>query len=724
MGNIKGQVTVFIVVGVVILFSALVLLFLNNFVFEDGNLNLILSEEMIQKETIKGYIEECITNLAVDGLTRLGYQGGYIDPSQWNYFNDLAFSYEGNAVLFSPNSDLVIPYWHHLRGNDCPNNICSYGLGIPPLRRITGDRFDMSIESQLDYYISDNLDTCLNNFDVFSESGYEINQRSDPVTITSVFPETVNFDVMWPIEVSKPSIELTLNLDEFQIDVPLDLENIYNNAIYIIANQIQRSYFERSVINMITIFSGKDSNKLPPITASGIDPTSTVFWIKNKVEENVEGMLTSYIPAHQYYNSNNYKQRSTGDSFNDYFYNEAVLIPSTDGAEKLDVNFDYLSGFWDLYFDLNCDGQLCRPESVSVFDIVNIGLQKYKFYYDLSFPVLVSLKDKDGLNSGKGYTFQFFVEVNIRDNKPLRGNHTPPLEIQGDDEETASMFCDYDKRNSGLINITVKDVLKNETIPDVHVLYSIADENCIIGKTNKNGVLAEKFPISFGGVITFTKQDYLTKFEVYSTQLNQSDAFEVNITSKLRKNIEIKKKYLKIVPPYTDKKLELDNNELLFSKQEYAYMTLQRVSELNEQSEFAFAHYARNGSDYYDELTDTDFFVDVGVGTYEIEITLMTKKPFKVPEYPECYDTGWFGDKECVTIPEIVVNESIAGKAKFNYTFTVQDLLNTSNITFYVAAPNHHLIPENERKVEIMDYMMLNDSIYMQASPFLMPVFE
>jgi len=102
----RGQITVFIIIAILLLIGVSVYIYLSE-------------EKEVKKEApeaakpIFNYVQSCLRNTARSGLRAIGDHGGYIDISDFevNPVNPT----EGNAVMFTPGSDLIVPYWYHLR---------------------------------------------------------------------------------------------------------------------------------------------------------------------------------------------------------------------------------------------------------------------------------------------------------------------------------------------------------------------------------------------------------------------------------------------------------------------------------------------------------------------------------------------------------------------------------------------------------------------------------
>ncbi len=87
----KGQVTMFIIVGIVILVVVGMI-----FMIKSGNVRKLKKENLNQDlEAINQHINDCIDKVAEDPVRRIGMQGGYLSTpgGTYRYFNDTSISY-------------------------------------------------------------------------------------------------------------------------------------------------------------------------------------------------------------------------------------------------------------------------------------------------------------------------------------------------------------------------------------------------------------------------------------------------------------------------------------------------------------------------------------------------------------------------------------------------------------------------------------------------------
>jgi hypothetical protein len=375
-----------------------------------------------------------------------------------------------------------------------------------------------------------------------------------------------------------------------------------------------------------------------------------------------------------------------------------MTIPSSLDSEEFDVRFLYLPD-WDIYFNLNChDGELCRPNSASLLlNIINFGYNQYKFFYDISFPVMVILTEPEGLDMQNGYSFQFASEVNIRHNKPLRQTSNPLYSV----DQRQSLFCN--SLNSGNITIRLEDAFNNSVSGGV-IAYTCGKDSCIIGKTNSSGYLVSRFPICFGGILSVVKEGYLGSSYYYDVSLNKSESLTLKLNPLIPVNFTIKKRSL-IVDQ--DNVFRLRSDILPLTMTEYAYVELEYLGDVMQ----SFKKFLVFNSSILSEQTE------LAPGPYKITIDIYNNKTYHIPKSKKCTRGSWpFAGKKCFNIPEINMSLMPEGKVTFKWNFTYSQL-NNSIVNLYAVAKNLYIIPESQRNLNTMDLISyeLNSSFFSPA---------
>jgi hypothetical protein len=259
MRNKKAQLTVFIILGVVIVIIVGFVLFSSRYTQQKK------SETEIRKSRqatfdltpIQTHIKGCIKKVTEDGLTYITKQGGYIFGSQGGTLMDFSPSNEG--LFFVKDGDDIVPYAiyppqfiephpatyfstppyypsvcfpYEISGLTCNTSQedNSGFFGSNNLKPLDGQ--EHSIRSQLTKYMEDNIMNCI-DFSIFEMQGFEVLAGEMLVDVTLARRNVVT-SLTLPLEITKVVTDETTNLEEFSsiVDVRMsDLHNFVNNLI-------------------------------------------------------------------------------------------------------------------------------------------------------------------------------------------------------------------------------------------------------------------------------------------------------------------------------------------------------------------------------------------------------------------------------------------------------------------------------------------------------------
>jgi len=128
----RGQITVFIILGLVFLMFFLIILFTKSYRIE--KIGAISSGEL---NPIKNYVDLCVKSSASNSLYLLGVQGGYTTPPEFYFQSAYA----------------KIAYWYY-KGEDISPTI-------------------EEMEQELSSYVNIALPECIENLDAFRDMGFE-----------------------------------------------------------------------------------------------------------------------------------------------------------------------------------------------------------------------------------------------------------------------------------------------------------------------------------------------------------------------------------------------------------------------------------------------------------------------------------------------------------------------------------------------------------------------
>jgi hypothetical protein len=736
----RGQVTVFIIIGIVILFTFAGIMYFNQTFTKESILasaDPIISDLPQTFQPIATYTEGCLNQIGKKGLLILGEQGGYIYPDLIGKYSAVNPT-DSDGINLEP---LKVPYWHY-NVNDNPALDFHFSSLKPDL--YYSDDEEMSIEAQLSRYVKENLKECLDDYAPFSSQGINVEFVSAEVNIkATVGEETVNFLLNMPLKLAKGEAEQ--DVEEFYVKIPIRLKHYYEVASEIAAAETDYNYLERQGLDLIATYSGMEFDNLPPTEEMTFDAIPGVFWSEQDVEGKFKGMLVSNIPMLRYFGSENFYRyeyepdpSKVVDLRNLFQKNYDNMIIPLDTAQGLNINFDYFA--WPIYFDLNDKGGRIEPSSNTLnFFKLNFYMNHYYVTYDASYPVLVTLSDDSAL-MGEGYNFVFALESNIRNNQIVEEDDIlyPPIA-----SSEQSMACDEDKKGTGIIKSVVVDSYSRDPLSFVQLGFSIPESaDCILGQTDGNGEFSEEYPAVYGGVSVYTKEDYLTNFYPIDTYtLKDQPGIIGYAVAGLDTPVVEMHKYKTINITVKKKSLDKCINGNCYSQGLFSdftdedFITSYKPQGLNSVHSWVFTDAVKSLSstesvtitlnrikDINPNVVNDEFFASASVigdnvaemelvpGIYEVSILGMDDEDLVFPKEERC--TTVLGSKSCNTFDEIVMNQALTGMVQWDeedkyFILTPEQLYGSNEITFYLLNFNLYSVPikEHVRVVEDVQVM-------------------
>ena len=728
--NKKGQVTIFIIVGIVILFTFAGVMFVTQ--KATGETLTAEGEPLITSVPsvfvpLQTYTENCLEQVGKQGLILLGQQGGYIYPDLVGQYSADDPS-EADGLLLG---GVKVPYWHYNVQGNKENKIVFSSLQ-PKLT--AAEDGSMSIEVQLSRYVEENLPGCLVNYDSFKTQGFRVDFEAQSAAVeTIVGEETVGFWLKMEVQAQQGSAETTL--EQFYVKVPLKLKKYYEVASLITEAEKSRAFLERQALDLVQVFSGLNSEKLPPTTALSLDLAPPAYWAVPDVQEKLKEMLTSYMPMLRYLSADNFYRYEypVSDLSKLYQQNEDNMILPLANGEGLNINFDYFG--WPLYFDITNEDNVIKPvNSVAIhLSLFHLGLQQYNTMYDLSYPSLVTINDPAALN-GEGYNFVFALESNVRNNEPAVADQILPAPIMAAED---SLLCNEKSYDTELVKTLVIDSSTNQPLADVHIGFSLPEmKSCALGQTDSKGRFSTKLPAVYGGVIDLNKEGYLTNFypidtTKYTTQPGiigyavQGYAQKVIALDPLHSvKVSVKKKSVDkcidqrcfssgVFGPLGQEVFSF-TPEMLESKHQWRYTA--GVSSLKEKEQATIILTRVRGLN--SEVVEEDFStavslrgdqvqeIDLVPGVYEVNILLMNEEPLIIPEETRCVEEGFVTKLACsmmdgaccVKFDETKMDQYLAGQVVWDteetyWTIVPEKLYGSNELEFYVPNLNFQSVP-------------------------------
>lgn len=483
----KSQITVFIIIGLIILLTYFLLSYYKKESIEE--------RELIQPELIpvQQYVQTCTEDLAREAIEIIGINGGYIYFPAWIQNNP------GSYLKLSPIDSLKNPYWWY-DGNEA----------IPPLDFIS---------RQISDYAEAGMADCIDNFSAFYNQ-YNVIELGKFDVITEIGEEDIVVKTIYPIEVKDKFNKTLAKLQKFPVTIPIRLKKVYRLAEEIMERENKDYFVEKKVIDLISL----DDDETPT-TGVGIQ-CGKKRWELQKVENKLKKLLQTNLPYIKIkgtefredsriapYQLKDINPFSESNSYNDSYYFYHYIWDITDIAyPNMHVSFNY-DGKWPIDFYVRpSKGRYLESNPQRGGQILSaFCLHIWHFTYDVIFPVKVTIVD-DKTEKNERYAFTFAFKAQINHNRPDRTSFA----IENFDTRDTYLEEEYcaDVRNE--VIIYVKDKITTYDIRDVNITFTCGRFTCNMGATKSywdedpSGIpkLKKRFPYCSNGILKGSKAGY------------------------------------------------------------------------------------------------------------------------------------------------------------------------------------------------------------------------
>ncbi len=471
----KGQVTIFIILGILLLLVFGLLLALKEEVI------VVKPEEVIPtaKGKVELFIAACMDQISEEALFKLGLQGGYIEVPP-----EIA---EDASKHFRISPMNVIPFW-------------AYGeaTNIPSLE---------DLKKELDDYMEENLRECVYGLQAFQKT-YDLVEKGGIEANTEIVESKVIFNARWNLEVRDKAGEVISELLNHVTESDVNLKKVHETAKRVVEKEMQDLKLEDITQDLIAM-------EHPNVPLMGFEVScKEKKWKIQDVQKHLKDLLrvnirelrvkgTDYVefPDHLPYYQNHYIW-DVGEDF---------LQP------QVSVSFMYENSF-PFHFEV-------RPQSGSVLKSNQLGdksdllsflcIQSWKFVYDVGYPVIVTVRDES-----TGYSFKFGLTVHLKNNYPNREEgftqtETFTIDILTDDEFCAESDTPMTVFTFELVENPETGVHNREPLEDVQLSYTCLRSRCEMGGTEYDfsemghvAAYSTIFPACIGGIMRGEKEGY------------------------------------------------------------------------------------------------------------------------------------------------------------------------------------------------------------------------
>lgn len=476
----KGQVTVFIILGILLLLAVILVIVFRKEIVQFRPEEVPLTE----RGKIQQFITTCLETLGSEALTRAGQQGGYVQVPA-----DIATT--ANLHLKS-SPFLLVPFWAE-----------GERLHIPSLD---------DVQESIDTHIESGMRSCLFSTAAFQER-YDLIERSPITAETSATDNKVLFTVFWTVEIRDKAGNFITELREHAAESDVKLKNVYEVARRIAEREMSDVKFEDLTQDLLAL-------EHPSVPLAGLEASCTQkAWQVSAVKATLQELLRVNIG----------QVRIAGTALIEfpeefpYFEHHYVWNIGDDLREPtVSVVFRYSPTF-PFAFDV-------RPRAGTTLRSNPLGsnnelvsffcLQNWKFVYDVSYPVLVELRDET-----TGYTFKTAFTVHLNNNLPDRSAAAVPETTLFVDAVSDEEFC----QESQKVPMTVftrsfvdneRGVYDSNPLEDVELSFTCLRYSCPVGKTEYDfaglgdvAAYRTNFPYCVGGILRGKREGYKEAWE-------------------------------------------------------------------------------------------------------------------------------------------------------------------------------------------------------------------
>jgi len=483
----RGQITVFIIIGALVLLTYFLLSYYKTEKLEETKL---IMPELIP---VQQFVQACTEGLARKAIDIIGVNGGYITFPPWIANNPNSY------LQLTPVEDLRNPYWRYDNKE-----------AIPPID---------FMEKQISDYTEAGMARCLDNFSAFGDV-YTILKLDDFNVITEIDEEDITVKTIYPIEVRDKFNKTLAELQKFPVTIPIRLKKVHELAENIMQRENKDYFIEEKAIDLISL-----DDKNIPTTGMEIR-CGKKRWEVQKIENKLKTLLDvnlpfikikgtgfeegSMIAPYQLQDINPYSQSNLYNE--SYYYYHYIWDISEIERPNMHVSFSYEQN-WPMELEVRPNkGLYIESNPQRAGKILSLFcFHIWHFTYDVIFPVKTTIVD-DKTENNERYSFNFFFEAQINHNKPDRTNLASET-FEARDTYLEEEYC-ADVTNE--ITLFAVDQKTNNKIRDVNLSLTCGRYTCNIGKTRSywdedpSGIpkLKQRVPYCSNAVISGVKQGY------------------------------------------------------------------------------------------------------------------------------------------------------------------------------------------------------------------------
>ncbi|MFC1774699.1 hypothetical protein ACFLZN_00095 [Nanoarchaeota archaeon] len=399
----KGGVTLWIILGIIILLSIALLAYFLMRTTPD----IIKIPPDVQP--FYDFTSTCLYDITKQGIVKMGIQGGFLTLPP--------FIQRNPRTHISLSKTIKIPYWYH--------NAQFLSPKIDYMQR------------ELEIYIDDNIDSCLNDFVDFPE--LEVQERSELKSRVIFGKNDVIVELDWDVDIKLPD-KTEQHVPLLRAEIPVKFRRSYELAHRILTKINDDSFFENITLDLISMH--------PDVPVDGMEfKCGASRWPIYSVKQDIIDLLKYNIPQTRVKGTDHLPFIEKDSVYDDllkagekaikaleedktpkwpedtpidaFYHNSMYLDAGGDMALKAGFQFN---PEWGLELDIQPrDGAILKSSLVKGASqyLSFFCINQYHFTYDVVYPIVVTVRD-DSAFRGDGFLFQFAFPVILDNNRPKR----------------------------------------------------------------------------------------------------------------------------------------------------------------------------------------------------------------------------------------------------------------------------------------------------------------
>ncbi len=509
--NKRAQITIFIILGIL-------LLAISSLVFYIREKSTIYNPGIISKEQAKNipdYIQSCLHQVGSGAITKLELQGGYL------YLDSRM---EDDPKSYITYGAFQIPYWYYNNENRMPPN----------------KKF---LELQLNRYIKENIDLCLEEFAPF-QNQYDFEYPKNKTVTTRISDSIVQIEFNYPLIVKDKTGEKPTEIGVISTKVQSRLGKLFKLSTAIMLQENTRYSGKRSPINI-----PYEGNFLELITdeiisTSGFPYEGFTFkcgeeyWKKSEIKPDLFQMLKNNLVYLSFSATDNVRFQENYSSYYDNIYN--IQLQTTNEAfPGVYVRTVMEESFPGYELDITpSSGDIVKPIDPDM-PLVGYCFKMYHHKWNVKYPLLLQAVDKYS-----GETFNFPTIVEVKRNEPARTMSKETFLPDNTEELTITRqdFCESAKypvriytRDSRRTNIGVDGYIDNASVK-----YQCLRFACELGMTSEEyddmgnalggfPVLSTQVPFCQNGAVIAKKEGYIQGESFITTDTQEEKSVHIEM---------------------------------------------------------------------------------------------------------------------------------------------------------------------------------------------------